>query len=56
MTGKEFRYVQDTIEKEGFDSTFIDYSVFDDIYDEFHKLRLAFLSAREKLAIYIGVQ
>ncbi len=55
MTGKEFRYVQDTIENEGFDYSFTGYSAFDDIIDdEFHKLRLAYLLAREKLANYIG--
>lgn len=55
MTGKEFRYVLETIEQEGFDYAFVNYSDFDEIKDEeFHKIRLAFLAARKALTDYIG--
>lgn len=56
MTGKEFRYVLDTIENEGFDYAFHDYSDFQEIDDAlFHSLRNAFLAARKRLAEYVGV-
>ena len=57
MKGKEFTYVLDTIENEGFEYAFVDYSGFEQIEDEeFHKLREAYLDAREILADYIGYQ
>lgn len=55
MTGKEFKYIQQTIEQEGFDYSFEGYSDFEDIKDEkFHELRKAFLKARAELSEYIG--
>jgi len=57
MTGKEFRYVLDTIEQEGFDYTFESYTDFDEIKDpEFHKLRTNFLEARKALAEYVWLE
>lgn len=55
MKAKEFQYVQDTIENEGFDYAFIDYSDFAEIEDaEFHKLREAYCKAHEELKDYVG--
>lgn len=55
MRGKEFKYVLDTIYEEGFEYAFVDYSEFNEIEDEeFHKLRKAYLAAREALAEYVG--
>jgi hypothetical protein len=46
-----------TVEKEGFESAFVDYSDFRDIQDaEFHDKRLAFLEARKALVEYLGVE
>jgi hypothetical protein len=57
MTGKEFAYVINTIENEGFEYTFDSYSTFDEITDlEFHKLRNAYLQARLELALYVGYE
>jgi len=57
MTGKQFRYVLETVESEGFDYTFTSYSDFEEIEDEeFHRLRQDFLDARRKLAEYIGLE
>ncbi len=42
--------VQEIIESEGFDYTFVDYSDFDEIdNDEFHELRESYLNARKRL-------
>ena len=56
MTGKEFKYVLDTIENEGFDYTFTGYTDFKkEVKDtEFHNLRRAYLSARNDLSAYVG--
>jgi len=55
MTGKEIDYVRETIEQEGFDYAFNDYSDFSIIKDiRFHNLREAYVKAREDLAEYIG--
>lgn len=57
MTGKEFQYVLNTIENEGFEYTFEGYSFFEEIKDEmFHRLRKAFLDSRKALAKYIGFE
>ncbi len=58
MTGKEFRYVLQTIENEGsLEYTFVNYSDFENIKDEeFHKLRMDYLDARAKLADFIGLE
>jgi hypothetical protein len=54
MTGKEFAYVINTIENEGFEYTFYRYSNFNEINDpEFHKLRNAYLDARSDLQGYL---
>lgn len=55
MTGKEFKYVLQTIENEGFDYAFFGYSDFEEVKDsEFHKLRSAYLAARKALKEYVG--
>lgn len=57
MTGKEFQYVIDTIENEGFSYAFVDYSDFFEIEDEkFHELRQAYLHADAALREYLGVE
>jgi hypothetical protein len=57
MTGKEFEYVKDTIEDEGFSYAFIDYSDYSEIEDEeFHRLRKAYVNADEALREYLGVE
>jgi hypothetical protein len=56
MTPKEMRYVWETVEKEGFEYAFVDYSDFQEIKDEeFHKLREAYLAERKKFADYLGL-
>ena len=57
MKGKDFAYIHNTIENEGFDYSFTSYSNFEEIQDEeFHTLRKAFLLAREQLRDYIGCE
>lgn len=57
MTGKDARYIMDTVECEGFDYAFAHYTDFEDIDDEkFHKLRKEFLDARTKLIDYCGLE
>lgn len=57
MTPKEYKYVLDCIEYEGFDYAFTSYSHFDEIKDEeFHRLRNAYLDAREALSEYVGAE
>lgn len=57
MTGKEARDIQDRVENEGFDYAFVHYSDFEEIKDAtFHKLRLAFLKAREEFVDYLGLE
>lgn len=58
MTGKEFQYVLDTIENEGFEYAFTSYTDFKkEVKDpKFHKLRLAFLNATKNLAEYVGYE
>ena len=54
MNKQEMKYVLNTIESEGFDYCFRDYSDFDDIEDpEFHKLREAYKDAANKLEDYV---
>jgi len=56
VTAKEFTYVQDTVEEEGFGYAFLHYSAFLEIKDEeFHKLRENFEEAAHALANYIDV-
>lgn len=56
MTGKEFQKVQNRVECEGFEYTFINYSNFDEIQDEeFHKLRTAYKDAYKNLSDYLGI-
>lgn len=55
MKASDLEYVKDTIDNEGFDYTFVDYSNFSEIKDEeFHKLRQAYVEAAEALRDYIG--
>lgn len=57
MTGKEFRYVMDCIENEGFEYAFLEYSDYEDIKDEeFHILREAYIKAHKELAEYVGYE
>lgn len=45
-----------TIDRKGFDYAFVNYSAFERVKDKrFHELRLAFLTARNELADYIGL-
>jgi|HubBroStandDraft_3_1064219.scaffolds.fasta_scaffold675317_2 hypothetical protein len=56
MKAKDVLYIAQTVENEGFDYAFVNYSAFDDIKDEeFHALRKAYLAARNNLALYIGM-
>lgn len=53
----DWEYVQYKMEEEGFDYCFKHYSNFQDIKDEeFHKLRLEYLAASEKLEKYVKKQ
>lgn len=55
MKASELEYVKDTIECEGFDYAFVDYSDFSEVKDEeFHKLREAYMKAAEELREYVG--
>lgn len=54
MTKKQKQYVIATIENEGFDYAFRDYSDFEEIEDEqFHKLRSAYTAAANALEEYV---
>lgn len=54
MNAKELEYVKDTIDNEGFDYAFVDYSDFSEIEDEkFHNLRKAYVKAAEELREYV---
>lgn len=56
MRAKELAAVIDAIESEGFDYAFKYWSTFDQIKDEeFHRLRTAYIGARDSLAEYIGL-
>lgn len=56
MTGPEYEYVCDVVEKEGIDYAFVHYSDFENVKDvEFHKLRTAYLEARRALVQYAGI-
>lgn len=55
MNAKELDYVKDTVENEGFDYAFVDYSDFSEIQDpKFHQLREKYVEAAEELREYIG--
>lgn len=57
MKAKEFQYVRDCTENEGFEYCFINYSNFDEIKDgEFHALRIAYVEAYKKLSDYLGIE
>jgi hypothetical protein len=50
----ERNYVNDTIDNEGFDYAFCDYTDFNEIEDaEFHRLREAYVAASKALKAYI---
>lgn len=54
MNAKELEKLQQTIDREGFDYAFTDYSEFKEIKDvKFHKLRKSYLEAYYKLYEYI---
>jgi hypothetical protein len=56
MKQKDLEYVQTVVECEGFDYAFNSYSSFSEIKDvEFHRLREAFLAARQELADFVGL-
>lgn len=51
MKKADRQIVQDTVENEGFDYTFVHYSNFEEIKDEeFHRLRVAYMKAQRALA------
>lgn len=55
MNAKDLEYVKDTIDNEGFDYAFVDYSDFSEIEDDkFHELRVAYVKAAEELREYVG--
>ena len=57
MKKKDRESIESTIENEGFDYAFINYSDFEEVKDDkFHKLRLAYIDARKALAEYVGVE
>lgn len=57
MKPRDAIYIAGTVEKEGFESAFVDYSDFKDIQDvEFHQKREAFLDARKALVEYLGLE
>jgi len=50
-------YIAGTVEKEGFESAFVDYSDFKAIVDaEFHEKRKAYLESRKALVEYLGLE
>lgn len=52
---RDFQRVQDWIENEGFDYTFMDYSTFGYLKDEkFHELRKMYIKAHNDLQQYIN--
>lgn len=56
MRGKDYQYILDTVDNEGFGYAFLHYSDFLEIKDEeFHKLRENFEEAAHALADYIDV-
>jgi len=56
MRPKDVKYVHETIDNEGFDYAFVNYSDYEDIKDEeFHKHRLEFLAARKKFVEFLGL-
>ena len=57
MNRKDIDYIRDTIEQEGFDYAFMDYSDFANIKDEeFHRLRKAYIESGEALKDYLGIE
>jgi hypothetical protein len=49
--------IYDAVEKEGFESAFVDYSDFSEIADqEFHNKREAYLKNRAALIEYLGLE
>lgn len=55
MPAKDVLYVAQTIDNEGFDNAFVNYSAFENIKDDrFHYLRIEYLKARNALAKYLG--
>ena len=57
MKKKDKEYLVETVDQEGFDYAFVDYSSFEEIKDtKFHELREAYLKARKELADYIGIE
>lgn len=57
LSNEDFETIDCMIDNEGFDYSFKHYSEFPEIKDKkFHKLRLKYLSARDALAEYIGIE
>ena len=57
MKAKDVIQMAGIIEKEGFESAFVDYSDFKDIQDaEFHEKRKAYLDSRKALVEYLGLE
>lgn len=56
MAENKFNIVSDKIDNEGFDYCFDGYSHWDEIKDpEFHRLRQAYLDAKEALGNYVFI-
>jgi hypothetical protein len=56
MTAKELDYVRQTIDQEGFDYAFVDYSDYPNIQDEeFHRLRKAYVEAHKALYDFLNM-
>jgi len=56
MKAKDLDYIRETVECEGFDYAFVNYSHFEEVKDEeFHKLREAFLEARTELCEFLNL-
>lgn len=57
MKPRDAIHIAGTVEKEGFESAFVDYSDFKDIQDEeFHQKRKAYLDSRKALVEYLGLE
>ncbi len=57
MKPRDAIYIAGSVEKEGFEGAFVDYSDFKDIQDEeFHAKRKSYLDARKALVEYLGLE
>lgn len=57
MKQEDLEHMQATIEMEGFDYAFMDYSDFTEFEDKkFHELRKAYIKTRKALAKYLKIE